>query len=255
LGSLKAPLPEQGWSDGFGLDVVVEQYDLSVAGGGGASNCVVQGINPFGSACVSGYAKPSWQTGPGVPTDEVRDLPDVSLFASNGANLSATPICAVEGECAPGTNSTSESEIYLVGGTSVSSPAMAGIMALVNQKYGRQGQANFTLYSLAQQKPAAFHDITLGNNEVLCPGPPVECTQNGLSTTVYSAGPNYDQVSGLGSVDANVLVNNWNSLTLEPTTTTVSVSSTKITHGTPIIVTTSVAPTSGSGTPTGDVAI
>ena len=254
LGSLKAPLPEQGWSDGFGLDVVILPYDEFVAGGGGASNCVVQGINPFGSACSSGYAKPSWQTGPGVLTDGVRDLPDVSLFASNGANLSATPICAIEGECAPGIDSTSESEIFLVGGTSVSSPAMAGIMALVNQKYGRQGQANFTLYPLAQQKPTAFHDVTLGNNEVLCPGPPVACTQNG-STTVYSAGPNYDQASGLGSVDANVLVNNWNSITVLPTTTALSLSSTKITHGTPITVTTSVAPTSGSGTPTGDVAI
>jgi len=256
LGSLKAPLPEQGWSDGFGLDVVISPYDMFVAGGGGASNCVVQSIDPFGSACSSGYAKPVWQTGPGVPADGVRDLPDVSLFASNGANLSATPICAVEGECALGTDSMSE--IFLVGGTSASSPAMAGIMALVNQKYGRQGQANFTLYPLAQQKATAFHDVTLGNNEVSCPGPPVDCIQNSngyYSTTVYSAGPNYDQATGLGSVDANVLVNNWNSITFLPTTTTLGLSSTKITHGTPTTVTTSVAPTSGSGTPTGDVAI
>jgi len=256
LGSLKAPLPEQVWNDNFGLDVIAQQGGEAIAGGGGASNCST--VSSTGLDCISGYAKPSWQTGPGVPADGVRDLPDVSLFASNGVNLSAVPICAIEGECAPGTNSTSESEIFLVGGTSASSPAMAGIMALVNQKYARQGQANFTLYPLAQQMPTAFHDITLGSNEVYCPGPPVECVQNANgyeSTTVYPAGPNYDQASGLGSVDANVLVNNWNSITFLPTTTALGLSSTKITHGTPITVTTSVAPTSGSGTPTGDVAI
>jgi subtilase family serine protease len=56
----------------------------------------------------------------------------------------------------------------MVGGTSASTPAMAGIMALVNQKYGRQGQANFTLYPLARQFPAAFHDVTLGSNNMTC---------------------------------------------------------------------------------------
>jgi enterochelin esterase-like enzyme len=31
-----------------------------------------------------------------------RIIPDVPLFASNGANLSASPICADEGQCAAG---------------------------------------------------------------------------------------------------------------------------------------------------------
>ncbi len=261
LGSLKAPLPEQPWNDALGLDVLNPfgpGVVNDVASGGGASACAVQGIGGFGSPCVSGYAKPSWQAGPGVPADGVRDLPDISLFAANGANLSATPICAVAGECAPGTDS--ESEIFLVGGTSASSPAMAGIMALVNQKYGRQGQAGSTLYPLAQRKPSAFHDITLGSNNVPCVQGSLNCSLDsngdGLYTLQeYAAGRGYDQASGLGSVDASVLVNNWNSITFLPTTTTLGLSSTKITHGTPITVTTSVAPTSGSGTPTGAVAI
>ncbi len=57
-------------------------------------------------------------------------------------------------------------------------------MALINQKYGRQGQADYTLYALARQQSGVFHDITLGTNDVLCmrgsppPGfPPVpNCT-------------------------------------------------------------------------------
>jgi len=256
LGSLKAPLPEQVWNDPFGLDIISDgiQRGEIYAGGGGASNCSTQSSST--GDCTSGYAKPSWQTGPDVPADGERDLPDVSLFASNGANLSTYPICAYEGECAAG--SGSEAEILLVGGTSGSSPAMAGIMALVNQKYGRQGQANFTLYPLAQQQPTAFHDITLGSNDSPCSAGMPDCTLNAngyYATTIYPAGLGYDQASGLGSVDANALVNNWNSISFLPTTTTLGLSSTKITHGTPITVTTSVAPASGSGTPTGDVAI
>lgn len=251
LGSLKAPLTEQVWNDPFGLNAIPYPFARG-EGGGGPSSCSTGSIN----ACVNGYSKPIWQAGPGVPADGVRDLPDVSLFASNGANLSAYPICAFAGECAPGAGN--QPEIALIGGTSASAPAMAGIMALVNQKYGRQGQANFSLYALAQQKPGAFHDITLGSNSCHCPQGTVDCALNAngqYATTVYPAGPGYDLASGLGSVDASVLVNNWNSITFTPTTTSLQLSSTSITHGTPITVTTSVAAGSGTGTPTGGVAI
>ncbi len=77
----------------------------------------------------------------------------------------------------------------------------------------------------------------------------------GLAITDKKTPEDVARARGLGSVDANVLVNNWNSITFLPTTTTLSLSSAKITHGTPITVTTSVAPASGSGTPSGDVAI
>jgi subtilase family serine protease len=89
LGSLKAPLPEQAWNDGFGLNIIsdgLERGELG-AGAGGPSSCVTSVAAT--DTCVSGYAKPSWQAGPGVPSDGVRDLPDVALYASNGANLSA----------------------------------------------------------------------------------------------------------------------------------------------------------------------
>ncbi|MGA2276585.1 MAG: Ig-like domain repeat protein [Terracidiphilus sp.] len=257
LGSLIAPLPEQPWDDAFGFNVIANGYQRGEygAGGGGASSCSTS--NASTDACLSGYAKPSWQIAPGVPSDGVRDIPDLSLFASNGANLSAYAVCAYEGDCAAG--SGGNAEILLVGGTSASSPAMAGIMALVNQKYGRQGQADFTLYPLAQQKPAAFHDITVGNNSYPCIVEENEsCVLewNGIfGTSQYPAGPGYDLASGLGSVDANVLVNDWNTVTFKPTTTTLSLSGTSVAHGTPINLTTTVASTSGAGTPTGNVAI
>ena len=257
-GSLKAPLPEQVWDDPFGLDVIADglaRHEI-FAGGGGASNCVKITTTASSSVCGGGYTKPSWQSGTGVPADSVRDLPDVSLFASNGANLSAYPICAFAGECV--LDGAGQAEVVLTGGTSASTPAMAGIMALVNQKYGRQGQANFTLYALAQQKPAAFHDITLGGNNVPCQTGAAECAQNAdghNETTLFSAAPGYDLASGLGSVDASVLVNSWNTVTFQPTTTSLQLSATSITHGTPVTVTTSVKAGSGTATPTGDVAI
>ena len=260
LGSLIAPLPEQPWDDSYGLNIIANGFQRGeyAAGGGGASNCATQNDTANPSApCTSGYAKPSWQSGPGVPADNVRDLPDVSLFASNGANLSAYAICAYEGECAAG--SGANAEILLVGGTSASAPAMAGIMALVDQKYGRQGQANYTLYPLAQQKPAAFHDITVGNNNFPCiVGGSETCILEAdgyYGTEQYAGGPGYDQASGLGSVDASVLVNNWNSIAFKPTATTLHLSSASVAHGTPVTITTTVAPESGSGTPTGDVAV
>ncbi len=152
LGSLKSPLTEQVWNDALGLNVInlYPGTNDDIAGSGGASSCMMQNSNTSGgTTCSEGYSKPNWQTGNGVPSDGVRDVPDISLFASDGSNLSATPICAFTGECAAG----SQVEIALVGGTSASSPGLAGIMALIDQKYGRQGQANFTIYPLRNKSP------------------------------------------------------------------------------------------------------
>jgi pseudomonalisin len=132
------------------------------------------------------YGKPSWQVAPGVPTDRKRDVPDVSLSAStHDAYL------LVNGGLT-----------YGAGGTSASSPAFAGLMALIVQKTGaRQGNANPTLYKLANSQyqgggPAVFHDITNGGNSV-------------PNVKGFACQPGYDQATGLGSVDGGALVSNW----------------------------------------------
>jgi hypothetical protein len=51
------------------------------------------------------------------------------------------------------------------------------------------------------------------------------------------------------------LVTQWNSVTFTPTTTTLSLTPTSITHGSPVTVAISVSPTSGSGVPTGNVSL
>src|SRR5208283_4123027 len=159
------------------------------------------------------------------------------------------------------------------GGTSVSSPAFAGIMALVNQQYGRQGNANYVFYKLAAKAGAScksapgeastciFNDVTVGTNA----GPCAAGSPNCLPTTGvdaygvmsgYNAGAGYDLATGLGSVNANNLVTKWNSVSTLPSATTLSgVTPTPITHGQAVTFTASVKPQTGTGTPTGTISL
>src|ERR1700686_1915273 len=88
--SAKSYIPETTWND-------------SCAAGGLAA-CTASIINANSSsgsdlAAASGgpssiYPKPAWQTGiTGMPNDNKRDIPDVSLFASNGTNDSFYIVC------------------------------------------------------------------------------------------------------------------------------------------------------------------
>ena len=107
------------------------------------------------------------------------------------------------------------SGVLTYGGTSVSSPVFAGIAGLLNQyqianglqKTAGQGNMNPRLYSLAANSSEVFHDTVSGNNMV----PSCSSTQrNCIPTQVgFSAGPGYDQTTGLGSVDAFNLISAW----------------------------------------------
>ncbi|HZC25164.1 MAG TPA: S53 family peptidase, partial [Candidatus Binatia bacterium] len=152
-------IPETTWNDsctnaifgtvGFSTNAETNCNDSRLVnfvvpegGSGGVSNCTTpSGLTP--ASCAGGYAKPSWQSGTGVPADGKRDIPDVSLFASNGFMGSFYIICQSDqtyGTC----NLNSTSYFLGFGGTSVSSPAFAGILALGNQQTGsRQGNANY----------------------------------------------------------------------------------------------------------------
>lgn len=289
--SLLGYIPEQPWNGSqYGSNINTGLGTID-AGSGGASNAAVcsSSYDPATGACtgtLSGYPKPSWQSGTGVPPDGVRDIPDVSLFASNSINRSEYPICSADGDCQP-VSSGSTAQITEFSGTSASTPAFAGIMALVNQKYGPQGQANFVLYPLAAQFPAAFHDVTNGTNSVPCNITATSGTTSGGSASVvppsrnciavsnpitvtdgfygtategqigtgttpeYNAGVGYDLASGLGSVDANVLVTDWNKVTFASSNVTLTPSQTSFAHGTTININGAVTGTS----PTGDVAL
>ena len=139
---------------------------------------------------ATGYPKPSWQVAPGVPAASYRWVPDVALSAAGHDAYLVQ----------------SNGLLYYVWGTSAASPSFAGLMALVVQDTGKtQGNANGFLYQIGNAQygsggATVFHNITSGNNSV--PG-----------QTGYSCGAGYSPVTGLGSVDANALVNAMQALT------------------------------------------
>lgn len=191
------------------------------------------GLWSTGGGASIRFAKPSWQTTPGVPADGKRDVPDVALTASSHDGYLVYS----------SDNSTQTQTLYVFGGTSASAPAFAGIVALVNQKTGyRQGNANPTLYGLASRQasngtPAYFHTVTSGNNSV--PGV--------TGFTASTSTPYFNQASGLGSVDAAVLVNHWTDL-LPASSTTLSTSPNPGTSGQNVTFTATVTGVAPTGT-------
>ncbi|MGA2716035.1 MAG: protease pro-enzyme activation domain-containing protein, partial [Bryobacteraceae bacterium] len=219
FGSALSYIPEVGWNE------------TSTAVGLGASGGGV-------SALVS---KPAWQAGPGVPNDNARDVPDVAMSAA----------------IHDGYMITYQGSVGAVAGTSAASPSLSGIVALLNQyqvSNGFQqqpglGNINPQLYRLAQSAPAAFHDITSGNNIVPCAQGTPSCLAGSYG---YSAGPGYDPVTGLGSVDANSLVTQWNTAT-NAVTVTVTASPAAASENDNVQLTATVVAAGGTGTPTGTI--
>jgi len=201
--SAKSYIPEIPWNEncaqigltGCGASAPQGSVNI-VAGSGGPS---------------SQYGKPKWQLGvAGMPSDNLRDQPDVSLFASAGFNGTAYIYCQSDRTISQFRGCDGYTfigaDFGLIGGTSASAPAFAGIMALVNQKQAvlshspRQGNANSVLYALAKQTGAScvsstieaagcvFNDVSKGNsflptghsgiatNSVPCQGGSLNCS-------------------------------------------------------------------------------
>lgn len=180
-GSATSYIPEVAWNDG----------NLA-ATGGGASTLV---------------AKPSWQTGTGVPADSVRDVPDLAFTASlQNYGL----LYCHEGSCTNGFLNSSSSPA-ITGGTAAGSASFAGVVALLIQKTGiRIGPMNANLYSLAAISSNVFHDVTGGNNQVICQGGSTGCpASTGTGSYGYSANAGYDLVTGWGSIDSTNFVEQW----------------------------------------------
>jgi Pro-kumamolisin, activation domain/Bacterial Ig-like domain (group 3) len=295
--SAKSYIPETTWSgtcaaNGLTGCASPDPQGADINGsGGGQSNCASSSTDPISGAilCNGGWPKPAWQSGTGVPSDSLRDIPDVSLFASNGVNNAFYIVCQ-EDLNTDGSSCNLNSpymDFQAIGGTSVVAPAMAGIIALVNQKTGqRQGNANYTLYALAalsgksctsnssavSKTGCIFYDVADGsNNSVACVGGSLDCSNTNtaanqygilvdpshLTTPAWTTTAGFDLATGLGSVNVANLVNNWTAVSYKSSSTTLSMSPspTNVTHGTSVTATVNVKPASGSGTPSGDVAL
>jgi subtilase family serine protease len=190
-GSALSYIPETAWND----------TAFEIANGGS--------LAATGGGVSTLFTKPVWQVGAGVPNDGKRDVPDISLAAS--FDHDGYLICS-QGRCVNGFGD-SRGFLFVVGGTSVGPPTFAGIMALINQKTGTsQGNVNPRLYQLAGASTDVFHDITTGDNKVPCTQGTTNCP-SGTTSIGFTAGVGYDLVTGLGSVNALNLVNEWSSST------------------------------------------
>ena len=194
--SARGYIPEVAWNESSFTTAGASGNSL-YAGAGGASAL---------------WPRPSWQTGTGVPTTATRVLPDVSLTAAGHDGY------VVE----------QEGSLYLVGGTSASTPAFAGIMAMVSQFTGtRIGNPNGKFYALAASAPSVYHDIATGANAVPCSGGSANCSAAAPAGNIgqlkgYSAGAGFDLATGWGSVDAYALAANWGGTPAAPTVTSLS---------------------------------
>src|SRR5712664_278151 len=222
-------------------------FMTTAAGGGGPSQCASGSPSTVGvvSGSCAGWPKPSWQSVLGNPSDGVRDTPDVSLFAADGLWSHFYVFCwsdTASGGAACGTNPSAWTG---AGGTSFASPIMAGIQALINQKAGGpQGNPAPVYYQLAAAEyrtsgsgscnsnngnavasNCVFYDVTSGDMDVDCVGPNCYLADGSvgvLSTSDTSFAPAYgttigwDFATGIGTVNATNLVNNWPSSSDQP---------------------------------------
>jgi hypothetical protein len=213
FGSAKSYIPETPWNsscasqliskyNGFTVPYGPSGFCSSLPNGNGLLNIISGSGGPSNT-----YSQPSWQTGvPGLPTasgeftvngQAPRALPDISLFAANGAWGHFYVYCMTDTNPGQGgvssCNFSNTNYVLAAGGTSFSAPALAGIQALVNQKTGsRQGNPNSVYYSMAASSlgdsgtcnsdrgepdastlppPACvFNDVTVGDMAVPCRG-------------------------------------------------------------------------------------
>lgn len=217
-GSAKSYIPEIAWNE--------TAVNKGLFGTGGGASVI--------------FAKPFWQTGPGVPNDGARDVPDISFSAA----LYNDPYEV----CFEGCGN------YVAGGTSAGAPLFAGMVALLNQYAGLTngaGNVNPALYQLAQTSPSVFHDVTLGDNVVPCAAGSPDCVNGYFG---YSAGVGYDLATGLGSIDANQLLTNWGAnVSAVSTSTTISAGTGTVSLSSNLLLTVTVKAATGTATPTGTV--
>ena len=250
--SAKSYVPETPWNDSCAGSVAFSSlgYTSGLSFCNSTAGAGLLDIVAGSGAPSSIYSKPSWQTGiTGIPNDGKRDLPDISLFASNGFWNHAILLCmsdAAQGGSPCDYTNALDTFNNSAGGTSFTAPQFASIQALINQKAGSpQGNPDPIFYQLARAEYGSssnpndnklaecnatkgnnigssciFHDVTVGDNAVPCYGA-VNCygaslNDYGILSTsdtrlrqAYSAKRGWDFATGLGSIDITNLVNNW----------------------------------------------
>ena len=146
-------------------------------------------INCSGGGFSVIYNRPGYQSKD--VAGHFRGVPDVAYNA--GVNGGVLFHCGVCNLLFAGADPLDPTIFFIVGGTSAGSPQWAGLAADADQLAGHDlGNINDRLYQIGHSKTASskFHDITVGNNDVVEIG------------TGYDTAPGWDPVTGLGTPNA-----------------------------------------------------
>jgi len=163
---------------------------LVTSGAGGSWSSETAWSSSGGGISPDGIAIPSWQAnvanGSNGGSTTLRNVPDVAMEADYDNYY------CVAGKC--GINAA---------GTSFAAPRWAGFMALVNQQAAAAGNPpagfiNPAIYNIGESSTYnnAFHDITIGNNNL-----------DYFGVSPYYAAAGYDLVTGWGSPAGQSLIN------------------------------------------------
>jgi subtilase family serine protease len=205
--SAKSYIPEIPWNNSCASNVIA-------AVDGTTPTALCESDPTLGQAGVGGsggqsvfFTKPKWQLTsiPGMPHDNRRDQPDVSLFAANGIFNHFYLFCMSdkkEGGAACNYHNTNDLLGNAAGGTSFGAPSFAGIAALIQQtdmlegiKLPKSGNLAPLFYKLAAAQYAnklarstcnsslgnkissgcTFYNVTAGNNAEPCIKGTVAC--------------------------------------------------------------------------------
>jgi tripeptidyl-peptidase-1 len=179
-GQSNLPNPPSGCTNrhcaSSGTETAVSFAQANFASGGGFS--VVADTPDYQTAAVAAYLKSGVKLPPAsYYNGQGRGYPDVAAFGS--------AVLIFDGA------------IDTVGGTSASCPIFAGLWSLLNDyaitKTGKPlGFANPLIYQMAAAHPAAFHDVTVGDNI---------CTEGGCSSSCkgFYCTTGWDPVTGWGT--------------------------------------------------------
>jgi subtilase family serine protease len=175
-----AYIGETAWTEVFGCNPPAVAVDDVNCSGGGFSTI---------------YGRPAYQSGIPNTSGSGRGVPDVAYDAGvNGGVLTHCGICNL----IFGLDPTDPTVFFIFGGTSAGSPQWAGLTAVGDQLANhRLGDINPALYLISRAHDLyadAFHDITVGNNDVSEIG------------TGHDTATNWDPATGLGSPNASKLL-------------------------------------------------
>jgi subtilase family serine protease len=214
--SAKSYIPEIPWNNSCASTVIAAINSTTPAQLCESQPTVGQaGVGGSGGQSVF-FTKPKWQLTsiPGMPHDNRRDQPDVSLFAANGIFNHFYLICMSdpnEGGSACDYQNANDLLGNAYGGTSFGAPDFAGIAALIQQTYGlegvklpRTGNLAPLFYQLAAAQYAnklalstcnsslgnkislgcTFYNVTAGNNAEPCIKGSVDCVGGGAGAGI-----------------------------------------------------------------------